>query len=203
MAEARLHEATAEIGAAEADFYPSVTLTGTFGFQALNVQNFSNWAARSWMLGPALELPIFQGGRLTATLRLRKAQQQEDAIAYHATVLRAWHEIANALSSYNAEQRRRDRLTREVEFARNALALARERYVAGVADFLNVLEAERVVLTAEQSQAVSTTNVSNDLVTLYKALGGGWQTAFPDTDDILTKQERRSPYGTVVLPKGQ
>ena len=201
-AEARLHAATAEIGAAEADFYPSVTLTGTFGFQALDIQNFSNWAARTWTLGPALELPIFQGGRLTSTLRLRKQQQQEAAIIYHATVLRAWHEIADALSSYDAEQRRLDRLTRGVAFSQNAFLLARRRYQAGVADFLNVLDAERSMLSAEQSKAVSTANVSADLVTLYKALGGGWQTSFPDTKDTLTRQERRSPYGTIVLPEG-
>ena len=202
-AEARLHAATAEIGAAEADFYPSVTLTGTFGFQALDIQNFSNWAARTWTLGPALELPIFQGGRLTSTLRLRKEQQQEAAIAYHATVLRAWREIADALSSYDAEQRRLDRLTREVGFTRNAFQLARQRYEAGVADFLNVLDAERAMLGAEQAQAVSTADVANDLVTLYKALGGGWQKDFPDTKDNLTRQERRSPYGTIVFPKGR
>jgi NodT family efflux transporter outer membrane factor (OMF) lipoprotein len=202
-AEARLHAAVAEIGAAQADFYPSLTLTGTFGFQALNIQNFSNWAARTWMVGPALQLPIFQGGRLTATLRLRRAQAQEAAVAYHATVLRAWHEIANALSAYAAEQRRRERLAHEVEFTRAALALARQQYAVGVADFLNVLDAERTMLTAEQSLATSTATVSTDLVTLYRALGGGWETAYPDTRDNLSRQERRSPYGTIVLPEGR
>ena len=202
-AEARLHAAVAEIGAAQADFYPSITLTGTFGFQALNIQNFSNWAARTWMVGPALELPIFQGGRLTATLRLRRDQAQEAAVAYHATVLRAWHEIANALSAYDAEQRRRERLAQQVEFTRNALALAQQQYAAGTTDFLNVLDAERTMLTAEQSLASSTANVSAELVTLYKALGGGWETAFPDLNDNLSRQERRSPYGTIVLPEGQ
>ena len=135
--------------------------------------------------------------------RLRKAQAQEAAVAYHSTVLRAWHEIVNALSAYDAEQRRRVRLAREVEFTRNALSLAREQYSEGVTDFLNVLNAERTELTAEQALATSTANVSANLVTLYKALGGGCETAFPDTRDVLSRQERKSPFGTIALPEGQ
>ncbi len=202
-AEAQLHAATAEIGAAQADFYPSLSLTGSFGYQALNLQNFSNWAARTWTIGPVLELPIFQGGRLTATLRLRKAQAQESAIAYRNTVLHAWNEIANALNAYDAEQRRRDRLAREVEFSRRALDLARLRYGEGVEDFLNVLDAERTVLSSEQALADSTAQISTDLVALYKALGGGWETDFPDPKNELVRQERRSPYGTVTWPEKQ
>jgi outer membrane protein TolC len=120
-------------------------------------------------------LPIFQGGELTRTLQLRKFQQQEAAITYQRTVLSALHEVDNAMTAYGAEQRRRDALQQAVVQNRRALGLARDRYTQGVADFLQVLTAERSLLAAQQDLADSTTNVSTDLVQLYKTLGGGWE----------------------------
>jgi outer membrane protein TolC len=125
-------------------------------------------------------LPIFAGGRLRSTLELREAQQQEAAIAYRKTVLQAWHDVVNALVAHRLEQSRRLRLRSQAEHSRAALGLARTRYNDGVADFLTVLDAERSLLQAEQQYATSTTNVSLDLVQLFKALGGGWETEFPD-----------------------
>jgi outer membrane protein TolC len=132
-----------------------------------------------YMAGPSVTLPIFQGGRLTSTLELREAQQQEAAIEYQKTVLQGWHEVVNALEAYRLEQKRRDSLKLQAEHSRAALALARDRYRDGVADFLNVLDVERTLLQADQQYAQSTTNVSLDLVQLYKALGGGWEETFP------------------------
>jgi outer membrane protein TolC len=132
------------------------------------------------MLGPSISLPIFEGGRLKSTLELREAQQQEAAIAYHKTVLQAWHEVINALVAYRTEQQRRARLKAQIEHSRQALALARVRYANGVADFLTVLDAERTLLQAELQHVQSTSAVSTDLVQLYKALGGGWEATFPD-----------------------
>jgi outer membrane protein TolC len=126
-------------------------------------------------------LPIFQGGRLTSTLELRKSQQQEAALLYHKTVLQAWHDVVNALVAYRLEKERRLRLKLQADHSRDALDLARTRYSDGVADFLTVLDAERTVLQTEQQYATSTTNASLNLVQLYKALGGGWEQTFPDT----------------------
>ncbi len=179
QAEAQLHAATADIGVAVADFYPKVTLDGSLGLQALKAKDLGNWAARQYGLGPTISIPIFEGGRLRATLQLRKVEQQEAALNYQQTVLQAWHDVDNAMTAYAAEQRRRDALAESVTQNRRALDLSRQRYTQGVADFLNVLDAERALLQAQLQLAESTTTVSQNLVQLYKALGGGWEPTYP------------------------
>ena len=99
QAEAQLHAATADIGVAVADFYPKVTLDGSIGLQALKAKDLGNWAARQYGLGPTISIPIFEGGRLRATLALRKVEQQEAALNYQQTVLQAWHDVDNALTA--------------------------------------------------------------------------------------------------------
>ncbi len=178
-AEAQLHAATADIGVAVADFYPQVTLSGSLGIQALQFKDLANWGARQYAIGPGITLPIFRGGELRGTLELRKAQQQEAAVNYQRTVLQAWHDVDNALTAYADEQRRRAALGVAVQQNQRALGLARDRYAQGLADFLQVLDAQRSLLAAEQQYATSTTTVSTNLVQLYKALGGGWETIFP------------------------
>ncbi len=179
QAEAQLHAATADIGVAVAAFYPQVTLDGSFGLQALQFKDLGNWAARQYGLGPTISLPIFEGGRLRATLALRRVEQQEAALTYEQTVLQAWHDVDNALTAYAAQQRRRDALEEAVVQNRKALDLSRQRYAQGVADFLNVLDAERSLLAAQLQLADSSTTVSTNLVQLYKALGGGWEPTYP------------------------
>ena len=180
-AEAQLHAATAYIGVAVADFYPSVKLNASnVGFNALDLKNLWKGSSLQYVLGPSLSIPIFDGARLKSTLQLREIQQQEAAITYHKTVLQAWHEVVNALVAYRTEQQRRNRLTDQVDHSRRALALSRTRYDTGVTDFISVLDAERTMLQAELQHAQSTTNVSTNLVQLYKALGGGWEQTFPE-----------------------
>lgn len=181
-AEAELHGATAEIGVAKADFYPSITLSGSASLQALQYDQLGNWASHQFAIGPSLTLPIFEGGRLKATLNLRKEQQQEAAVNYQRTVLSAWHEIDNALTAYSAEQQRRGRLAASVAEDQKALTLAQAQYEGGINSFLQVLTAERSLLSAQQDLADSTTAISTNLVSLYKALGGGWEATYPDND---------------------
>jgi NodT family efflux transporter outer membrane factor (OMF) lipoprotein len=186
QAEAQLHGATADIGVAVADFYPSVKLSGSVGLQAIQPWKMFNIDARQYGVGPGVTIPIFEGGQLKATLQLRKAQQQEAAIAYQKTVLSAWHEVDNALTAYRTEQARRDQLTQAVAQNQRALGLAQSRYQEGVADFLQVLTAQQNLLSTEQQLALATTNVSANLVALYKALGGGWETQLPRANDNLS-----------------
>jgi NodT family efflux transporter outer membrane factor (OMF) lipoprotein len=178
--EAQLHSATADVGVAVADFYPRVTLSGSFAIQATQFKDLGSWAANTYGIGPSVTLPIFEGGRLRRTLELRKAEQQEAALVYQHTVLGALHDVDNALTAYDAEQERRARLEAAVAQNRRALSLARDRYTQGVADFLSVLDAERSLLAAEQQLTDSVTTVSTNLVQLYKALGGGWEPAYPE-----------------------
>ncbi len=178
-AEAQLHAATADIGVAVASFYPQVQLNGVAGFDSLDVTNLWRGSSLQYTFGPSVSLPIFNAGRLQNVLELRKAQQQEAAIAYHRTVLQAWHDVVNALVAHRLEQRRRERLAAQFSHARQALDIASARYHDGVTEFLNVLDAERTALTAEQQFAQSTTNVALDEVQLFKALGGGWEQTYP------------------------
>ena len=180
QAEAQLHAATATIGVAVASFYPSVTFNGNVEFNALDLKNLWKGSSLQYVLGPSISLPIFEGGRLKSTLELSEAQQQEAVIAYHKTVLQAWHEVVNALVAYRTEQERRVHLKAQTDHSRQALSLSRVRYTNGVANFITVLDAERTELQAELQYAQSTTAVSTNLVQLYKALGGGWEPIFPE-----------------------
>jgi NodT family efflux transporter outer membrane factor (OMF) lipoprotein len=179
-AEARLHAATADIGVAVAAFYPTIKLNGVVSLDALDAKKLFRASSLQYNAGPSIVLPIFDAGRLKSTLELRKAEQLEAAIAYHKTVLQAWREVVDALTAYRREAERRAGLRRQMEHSRQALDIARSRYKIGVGEFLAVLDAERSFLQAAQDYETSTTNVSLDLVSLYKALGGGWEECFPD-----------------------
>lgn len=178
-AEALLHAATANTGIAVADFYPSVTLSASLGLQALQPWKVFELNARDYAAGPGITIPIFQGGQLRATLRLRKAQQAEAALNYQKTVLTAWHEVDDALTAYRTEQARRAQLIQAQVQGRRALSIARSRYQQGITDFLQVLDAQRNLLSIQQQLEQSTTTVSTNLVALYKALGGGWEADLP------------------------
>jgi NodT family efflux transporter outer membrane factor (OMF) lipoprotein len=195
QAEAQLHAATASIGVAVANFYPSVQLSGSIGFQALQPWRVFNVNALNYAGGPSITIPIFEGGQLRATLELNKAQEQEAAVIYQKTVLSAWHDVDNALTAYQTTQARRDQLTQAVADNQRALSLAQSRYQDGVADFLQVLTAQQNLLSTQQQLAQTTTNVSENLVALYKALGGGWETQLPRSNDDLT------PLGAPKWPK--
>lgn len=180
-AEANLHAAVANVGVAVAEFYPSVRLNGSPTLQALEPRNLFKGTSLQYMnIGPSVTLPIFEGGKLKSNLVFQEKSAQAAAIAYHKAVLSAWHDVINALTSYKTEKIRRERLRAQVDHARQALALARSRYEQGVAEFTTLLDNARTVLQAEQQFAQSNTNVSIDLVALYKALGGGWELTYPD-----------------------
>jgi NodT family efflux transporter outer membrane factor (OMF) lipoprotein len=178
-AEAQLHAATAEIGVAVADFYPRITLGGSLDIQALQFAGLDIWGSRQFGFGPSISLPIFEGGRLHGTLDLRKAQQRQAAIAYQRTVLQAWHEIDDAMTSYNAVQDQRAQLLDAVRQNETALRTAREQYAQGAADFLNVLTVQARLLASQQALVQATTATSVAITSLYAALGGGWQDTFP------------------------
>ena len=183
QAEDNLHAQTADIGVAVANFYPTVQLTGTAVLDSVTFNKLFMPGSLQYMAGPTITLPIFEGGRLTSNLELTKAEQQEAAIAYRKAVLQAWHDVANAMVSYRTDQERRSRYASEVDHSQKALDLARARYNEGVADFTTVLTSAQTVLQAQQLFLQSTVSVSADLVQLYKALGGGWESTFPAAPD--------------------
>jgi len=179
-AEANLHSATAETGVAVASFFPSFSISGSVSFQALQFKNLNEFKAITYAVGPNISIPIFEGGQLNGQLKLRQAQQQEDAIDYAKTVLTAFYQVDNALIAYNQEHAALAQLAIDTQQSQIALNLAEEQYKQGLADYLSVLNAQSSLLNAQQSQAQAVENLSNDLVTLYQALGGGWQQTYPD-----------------------
>ena len=174
-AQAQLHAATAAIGVAEADFYPRITLSGNVGFQALQLSDLGSWGSRSFAFGPGLSVPLFEGGRLKGALQLQEGRQQEAGIGFQKTVLRAWHEVDDALVAYQANQRRRDSLLQAVAHNQRALDSVHQQYTQGTVDFLNVLTVQNALLANQAALVDSTAQVSLSLVDLYGALGGGWQ----------------------------
>jgi len=175
QAEANLHAATAEVGVAVSNYFPQLTLTAAGGFQSVGLSRLIETASRFASFGPAIELPIFEGGRLRATVRLQRLKAKEAAVIYAQTVLTALNQVEDALAAYASDQARSTSLHTAVTASRNARQLARQRYQSGVASFIDVLDAERSEEQNELALADATTAVSADLVQLYRALGGGWE----------------------------
>ncbi|MEJ8855136.1 efflux transporter outer membrane subunit [Variovorax robiniae] len=169
-AEAQLHAATASIGVAVADLYPRITIGASLGLNSVEASTFLDWSSRQWSIGPSLQLPIFDGGRRRATVTLRKLQEQEAAVAYQQTVLKAWHEIDDAMSAYAAERQRNAQLALKERSSRDALQLASVRYEHGLTDFLVQLDAQRTLLQAQREYAESSGRLAVALVSISKAL---------------------------------
>ncbi|MFT3762111.1 MAG: efflux transporter outer membrane subunit [Pseudoxanthomonas sp.] len=170
-AEARLHSATASIGIARANLYPSIRLGAKFGYESYLSGEFSDWGSRTWSVGPSLDLPIFDRGRRKATVQLRELQQQEAAVNYQQSVLKAWQEIDNAFAAYTAEQQQARELQTRSDAASDAYRLAQARYDGGITDFTAVLDAQRSYLQARRDLAASEGQLGIRFATINKALG--------------------------------
>jgi NodT family efflux transporter outer membrane factor (OMF) lipoprotein len=177
QAERQLAAQTARIGVAEADLYPRLRLAGTFGLSAANTGDLADWASRTWSLGPSLSWRIFDAGAVRRHIEIQTAVQAQSLADYEATVLGALEEVENALSAYVQEQVRCVHLAQAAEAAAEAEMLARRRYEAGLADFSDVLDAQRTLLSYQDQLAAGRGAVVTHLIALYKALGGGWTLA--------------------------
>jgi len=174
-AERTLIAETARIGVREADLYPSLGLSGSLSSNTSNWGDLTNASIGS--LAAGLTAPIFQGGRLRAAVEQQRAAAIQALAVYHDTVLVALEESENALVAISVTDRRERELVVAEDAARNATALARSQYQAGIIDFFNLLEAERSLLTTETSRAAAHADRAVATVQLYKALGGGWENA--------------------------
>ncbi|HTT12345.1 MAG TPA: efflux transporter outer membrane subunit [Burkholderiaceae bacterium] len=170
-AEARLHSATAGIGIARADLYPSIVLGARAGYESYLGGEFVDWGSHTWSVGLSLDLPLFDRGRRKSVVQLRELQQQEAAVAYQRTVLQAWQEIDDALNGYTAERQQAADLEARVRSAGQAYELARARYDGGTVDFIAVLDSERSYLQARRELVASNGRLSSWFVALNKAIG--------------------------------
>lgn len=160
--------------AAKADRYPSLTLSGSIGVEALHANKlFSPEATVASVVG-GLTAPIFDAGRINRTIDVQDALERQALIAYESTVLTALSEVENALSSIQRNNERLASLNKAADAASESATLARQRYDAGDVDFFAVLDAQRTLLALNESQVGTTADLTTAYIQLYKALGGGW-----------------------------
>lgn len=179
-AERQLAAATARIGEATADFYPRFSLTGSFGLASDQIADLGDLDSRFWSIGPSVRWPIFQGGRLRSNLEVRNAQQSQALIEFERSLLTSLEDVENTLAAYAREQVRNQSLREAVASDERAVELANELYRRGLSDFSAVIDAQRQLFLVEDELAQSTATVTLNLITLYKALGGGWESTYPE-----------------------
>lgn len=175
QAERQLAAATARTGVATADLFPRFFLTGAAGLQSLNASDFFDAGSRFWSLGPSVRWPVFSAGRIRQNIKVQNARQEQALIRYEQTVLISLEEVENALVACGKEQEHHQALRQSEAANLRAVELADERYRSGLVDFLNVLETQRSLLAVQDDLARSERTLDQNLVRLYKALGGGWE----------------------------
>ena len=175
QAEREIAAANARIGSAQSDLFPKFALIGTAGLDSSKFANLFEWDSRYFLISPTVTWRIFDAGRVISNIGLQKAITQEAALHFQSVELRALQEVEDALISYATERERV--ITLETAVTQNQLAreLVRQRYDHGLATFLDVLDTERTFLSAEDALAESNLSLNTDLVSLFKALGGGWE----------------------------
>ncbi|NWH06248.1 efflux RND transporter permease subunit [Desulfobacter latus] len=174
-AERELAAQTARIGVAVADLYPKFTLTGSIGLESLASSTLFESASGKYSIIPGIRWPIFYSGSIRNNIKIQEAVQEQYLYAYESTILKAVQEVHDALMDYHKEKERRISLRCAVQAACAAEKLAQDQYRNGLADFNNVLDAQRSLLSFQEKLAVSEGTVSRNAVRLYKALGGGWR----------------------------
>ncbi|NPU84157.1 MAG: efflux transporter outer membrane subunit [Syntrophaceae bacterium] len=179
-AERELAAQTAKIGVATADLYPKFKLNGSIGVDSTLIGRLFTSGTYSWSFGPQITWTLFDGGAIRRNIEAQTALQEQYWIAYEAAVLGALEEAENAIRAYVEEQIRRKSLIEATRAAEEAARLAKLKYQAGLTDFSTVLDAERSLLTFQDSLAQSEGAITSNLIKLYKALGGGWKSQVPD-----------------------
>jgi len=173
--EAALHAATAQIGVSVAAMFPRVSLSGTLGLRNTDTRYLFDWASKFYSAGPAVSVPIFQGGALVANVKLSRAEAAAAALSYRSTVLSALQEVEDGLASLREDARRSASLNESVAADQRALDLNLDAYRHGIVTYVTVLTLQLQTVQARQQLAQAELTQSIDLVKLYKALGGGWE----------------------------
>jgi NodT family efflux transporter outer membrane factor (OMF) lipoprotein len=177
QAERQLAAETARIGLAKSDWFPKLSLTGDAGQESVSLGKWFEPGSQFWSLGPSLQWRALDFGRVRAEVRAQTAVQEAALATYEKTVLNSLQEAENAVVAYAQEQNRHRALAEEVAEDRRSLDMANGLYAEGSVNYLDVLDAERSLYGSEDELAASDQAVSVDLIALYKALGGGWETS--------------------------
>ena len=210
-AELKAAAQSAQVGVAAADLYPAISITGAFGGLASNVGGHNLWqafhpAGQAFSVGPSFQWNLLNYGQITNNVRLQDATLQEYLVDYQNTVLKAQQEVENGISTFLLSRSQAEYLHRSVVAANGALHIATLEYQQGTRDFTTVLTAEQNLYQAENNLAMATGNISTGLVSVFRALGGGWQ--IRDGNGFLnaaTTEEMRSRtnWGQLLPPASE
>jgi multidrug efflux system outer membrane protein len=173
-AERMMAAASAKIGVAKTAFFPAISLTGSTGFASNQFDSLFNWDNRTWGLGPAISLPIFDAHRNSANLDRARAAYEEAVANYRQQVLVAFQEVENGLNGLQVLDRQGRSLRLATAMSKQAWQISEKRYKAGMASYLEVVDTQRSALDAERTLTQLQGDQLTTSVLLIKALGGGW-----------------------------
>ncbi|KPJ79531.1 MAG: hypothetical protein AMJ58_11615 [Gammaproteobacteria bacterium SG8_30] len=173
-AEASLAAQTARIGVAQAARWPSLSLTGALGFESGELSDLTASGSDFWSVGAGLFAPVFNAGRLKSQVEVERARTEQARLAYEQAVQRAFAEVEDALVAVRTYRDEHAARQRQLAAARSAARLSRARYDGGVTSYLEVLDTERSLFSAELAESQTLRLYLDAVITLYKALGGGW-----------------------------
>lgn len=173
-AERALAAQTARIGIAQSQLYPSFSLRGVLVLEATQFSNMGDLSSYAYSFGPGLRWNLFDGNRVRSLVTVEEAKTRQLAAAYEASVLRAIEEVENSMVGYVQQNERVAALQRSVDAAQKSVAMVETLYRSGLTDFQNVLDSQRSLFTQQDRLAVSEGLILQQVVGLYKALGGGW-----------------------------
>ncbi|MGZ5051645.1 MAG: efflux transporter outer membrane subunit [Methylobacter sp.] len=199
---------SARIGITQAALYPAISLSGTFGFLSSDVGAFKlsdvfMWQSRVANFGPALQWNIFNYGQITNQVRVQDARLQELLVSYQNTVLNAQREVEDNLVAFLRTQERAQALGESTAAAQRSLNLATLQYRQGITDFTTVLTAQQALLSEQDNLASTLGDIANNLVGVYRALGGGWQVREGNDvvpDAVKEQMAKRTDWGGLLQP---
>jgi len=174
--------ANALIGATRALYFPTISLTGIFGGESEELKNLFKGGARLWSLGGGLTTPIFQFGRIGAQVDSAKAQKESALLEYQKTVRYAFKEVADSINTHNSAISIAEYQGMQTKALDSATALATKQYEYGATDYLTLLSTKRSYFDSKLQESSKNLDTITSLITLYKALGGGWDSSSMSED---------------------
>lgn len=190
-AEAMLKALNARIGVAKASRFPSISLTGSFGYSSEEFDRLLRPQSELWNLALGIVQPLFNAGKLTAVQRAAEARYKQGAADYAKKVLTAFLEIEGALLRRKEQLEQRDKVLEFLREARATQEVAETRYERGLTDYLSVLEAQQTRFRAEENLVMVDLAIMTNRVTLHRALGGGWAEPVPEAAKSENKIQAR------------
>lgn len=219
LAEHQLASQSARIGLARADLYPHFTLFGSIAFRSSdgkntgagsssgsNLSDMFNSESLEFFGGPAFSWDIFNYGRITNRVRVEDARFQQLALDYENTVLRAASEVEDAMAAFLRSQEEAVFTSESVEATKRSVDISLLQYREGLADYQRVLDAQRALANQQDSLTSVRGSIGINLIALYKALGGGWQSHAekdPVPDTLMDQMRKRTDWGNILKPEKQ